>query len=150
MAKKHLTHEEINALPLVDQALYLEERRHRNRLDEIKRMRKAMEAIESDRAALNAEGLHLTADSMTPVYGDSMQLRLSSLYDAVEVQACLALLKCGFTVDYRDDDGSGRYAYSTPILKKGRLRVRLLSIALSALAQAERELAEHLQSEAAL
>jgi len=117
---KPVTHVEILAMPLHQQALASEERRHRARLQEIKQMAASLALLEVLQAQIKTAGHTLYADNIMPAYGKRQTLRISTHFTSAEVSLAKALLTVGFTIVERDDG-----ALRTVVFKKGRLNIQV-------------------------
>lgn len=132
---KHPTYEQIQAMPLPQQALALEERRHRARLQEMKDMRAALALLDAERPALTAAGIALWSEHIRPVRGERLTLAISLGFSSQELALCRALLLSGFKYIGRADYDLGQASF-----KKGRLTVRVMTYRAT-LEQAQREAA---------
>lgn len=137
---KHPTHEQILAMPLPQQALVLEERRHRARLLELKNMRAALALLDAERPALKAVGFAPWTENISLVHGERMTLSLYTGLSSEELKLCRALLIAGFQYV-----GRANYDLSSTSFKKGRLTLRVLTTRAT-LEQALREAASVLPS----
>ncbi|AOZ05945.1 hypothetical protein [Cupriavidus malaysiensis] len=139
---KHPTYEQIMAMPLPQQALAMEERRHRGRLLEIKDMAAALALLEADLPAIKAAGANICIEHTYPVFRERLRLSLGGMSVAQERALCRALLLTGFKFVGRDD-----YELANAYFKKGRLTVRVMT-RLADLEQAHREAAAALAAPA--
>lgn len=119
---KHLTHEQILALPLSQQGAAMAEYKLRARQAELKTMAPALLLLDAERASIKAAGYDIYADSLTPAFREKLTLHvMASIFDG-GVRLYKALLKAGFVVSERDETS----AHTTTInFKKGRLRLRM-------------------------
>lgn len=117
---KHLTHDQIIALPLRQQAAAIAEYKLRHRQAELKAMAPALLLLEAEHAAIKAAGYDIFADSLTPAFREKLTLHvMGSLFG--EARLYRALLKAGFVISERSDSAHTATIY----FKKGRLRLRL-------------------------
>ncbi|MDB0544532.1 hypothetical protein LBW62_25150 [Ralstonia solanacearum] len=128
-AKKSLSYEEMNALPLYEQAIARENERHRARLKEIEHMRAALRMLDAERPAIKAAGQELYAEhiSRAPFSGP---LTYSPMFLGPGLLAALLLNKWKVT-----ERGTGPYPSHT--LKKGRLQLRVACLHVDTLEKAE-------------
>lgn len=118
---KHLTFEQILALPLSRQAVAMAEYKLRARQAELKTMAPALLLLEAEHAAIKAAGYDIHADSLTPAFREKLTLHvMASIFDG-GVRLYRALLKAGFVLSERDDSTHT----ATLHFKKGHLRLRL-------------------------
>ena len=143
MAKKHPTFKELCSLSLLDQALWHEEKRHAMRMAEIQKMAKALNALETERAAIERNGYRLFGESISRDFASST-LRYSGLLSSHEIRLASTLLRAGWKVVER---GSGQYP--SPTFKKGRLKLTLSCLNKDALELAEERVAATPATEAA-
>ncbi|WP_354684788.1 hypothetical protein [Cupriavidus necator] len=111
----------IMAMPLHQQAVASEDRRHRARRQEINKMAGALALLEAEHAKIKAAGHTIYADNVSPVFGKRQTVRITTLLSSAEVSLVKALLITGFTIVDRSM-GSLR----TVQLKKGRLNIQVL------------------------
>jgi len=116
---KTLTHIEILAMPLHQQALASEERRQRARLQEIKQMAASLAMLEALQVQIKSAGHTLYADTITPAYGKRQTLRIATHFTSAEVSLAKSLLTVGFTIAERDEGG-----LRTVLFKKARLNIQ--------------------------
>ncbi|WP_137923919.1 hypothetical protein [Cupriavidus sp. 2SB] len=119
---KTLTNIELLALPLCQQALAMEERRHKARIQELKDMAASLAALEAMQAAIKAAGHTLYADTIAPVYGKRQTLRITTHFTSAEVSLTKALLTVGFAIVER-----GEGLLRSVLLKKGRLSIQVFT-----------------------
>lgn len=143
MAKKHPTFEELCSMSLLDQAIWLEENRHAQRMAEIRKMAKALNALEAERAAIERGGCRLFGESISRDFA-TPTLRYSFLLPNDEIRLASALLRAGWNVVER---GTGQYP--SPTFKKGRVKLTLSCLRKDALEQAEQRVAATPATEAA-
>ena len=117
---KHLTHLEVLALPLHEQALVTEKRRNSARLREIKQMAASLALLEPLQEQIKAAGHTLYADSISPALGKRQTLRILTHFMSAEVSLAKALLTVGFAIVERD-----KGALRTVLFKKGRLTIQV-------------------------
>lgn len=134
---KTLTHQQILALPLHQQALAWEDQRNRGRLQEIKQMANSLAMLEPMQADLKAAGHTLYAGNLSPAYGKRNTLRISVITTSSEISLIKALLTVGFMIIDRDDSGS---ILRTVVFKNGRLNLQVFTT-VENLARAEQEFA---------
>ncbi|MEN7529271.1 hypothetical protein [Cupriavidus sp. DL-D2] len=132
---KALSHQQILALPLHQQALAWEERRHQARLHEIKQIAATLALLQPLQAAIAAAGANIYANDITPVYGKRQTLRITTAFTSAEVFLAKALLRVGFTIVERDD-----HRLRTVVFKRGRLSIQMCMTEEN-LARAEQEFA---------
>lgn len=130
MPKNFPSYNELLALPLYDQAIAQENERHRNRIAEIKRMQKPLEALERERPALASSGVRMFGDDISRFVDGSLYYRGTLTIDGAKM--CRALLHADWVVEKR-----GEGSYPTHIFKKGHLRMRVASMSSDALERAE-------------
>lgn len=129
---KHLTYEQIQAMPLSQQGAAHAEYKLRARQAELKAMAPALLLLEAEHAAIKAAGYDIHADSLTPAFREKLTLHvMASIFDG-GVRLYRALLKAGFVICERDDSTHT----ATLHFKKGRLRLRMY-MAPKELARAE-------------
>ncbi|WP_454752102.1 hypothetical protein [Cupriavidus necator] len=123
---KYPTHQEILAMPLLQQAMASEEYRHRARLQEIKQMSASLTLLAAEYEKIKAGGYTIYADNVSPVYGKRQTLRISTYSSSAEPTLTKALLVAGFTIVERDK-GELRVVQ----FKKGRLYLQVFMSALN-------------------
>lgn len=134
---KALTHQQILALPLHQQAVAWEDQRNRARLLEIKQMATALALLQPMQSALQAAGHTLYAGNLSPAYGKRNTLRISVITTSSEISLIKALLTVGFMIIDRDADSG---ILRTVVFKKGRLNLEVFT-SVENLARAEQEFA---------
>ncbi len=118
---KYPTFDQITAMPMRQQALALEERRHRARLQELKSIASALALLEAEHAGIKAAGYTIYPESISDTYRERLTLMVTgSAFDG-DARLCKALLLAGFTIT---DRGNGDYRSTR--FKKGRLTLRVL------------------------
>jgi len=117
---KQLTHQQVSALPLRQQALATEARRNSARLREINQMAASLALLEALQPKIKAAGHTLYADCISPAYGKRQTLRITTHFTSAEVTLAKALLTVGFAIVERDDG-----ALRTVLFKKGRLGIQV-------------------------
>lgn len=132
---KALTHQQILALPLHQQALAWEDQRNRGRLDEIKQMSTALALLQPMQAEIKAAGHTLYAGNLSPAYGKRNTIRVSAITTSSEISLIKALLTVGFLIIDRDESGS---ILRTVVFKKGRLNLQVFTT-VENLARAEHD-----------
>lgn len=130
---KTLTYIEILSLPLCQQALVMEERRHKARLQELKDMATSLAALQAMQTAIKDAGHTLYADAISPVHGKRQTLRIFTTFTSAEISLAKALLTVGFAIVDRDEGRLG-----TVLFKKDRLSVQVF-MSQENLARAEGE-----------
>jgi len=114
---KYLTHEQIMAMPLREQAVAQEMARHRARLADLHRADATMALLEAEQPALKALGVTLYGDQVEPVYRERHMLRVCA---NDEPRVYRALIEIGFVEESRSTG-----SYLIVVLKKGKLRIRI-------------------------
>ncbi|QUN29523.1 hypothetical protein KB879_06130 [Cupriavidus sp. KK10] len=136
---KNPTYEQILAMPLTQQAAFLEERRHSARLRELKDMTSALALLEAERPAIQATGYNLTGDWISPSFGEKLTLSVCGTIFDGDFRLARALLVAGFTIVDRGTSDT----YPSIRFKKGRLTIRS-TLRLTDLERAELAAAEAL------
>lgn len=144
MAKRPLTYEQIRALPLLEQALRLEEERHTARLAELQAAAKALAALEFERAEIERNGYPLFGSSISRGFMSNTLVYTGCIGEDAQVRLAKALLRSGWKVTDRD---SG--IYPSPTFRKGRINLRLSCTRAGTLEKAEQAVAAGPAKEAA-
>ncbi len=119
---KYPTREQVDAMPLRQQARAHADAVYRDRLAQLKRLDRQLALLEAEHATIKAAGFNIHASQVRREFlGSGLEIE-SSLYVDSQSREYAALLAAGFTAERKSPEDTGSRAY---ILKKGRLSIRM-------------------------